>query len=539
LTRRHTQLTTGTTGNFGRCTGSGCPRCSPPLLADQLFRLLRELGLRRPFRIGAWVAVVGCSPILVFSSQIYPELPGALLLVVALRVMVSRAPPAALALGSTAAAGLVWLHVRYFPLSIGAIFGLGLAACAARRGSLGGPRNQGALDRIRAIGSALVACAVKDWRTATLPIVVPYVLVLGALAAAFQHWYGTPNPTAPYRAFSTTSAGDAGWSFPYDYVLPDILSPVYGWIPFVPVHWLGLAALGCLVVRFGWPAAGCLAVAVGYEFILASAAPNIGWGLPARYLVVVMPLIAVPIAVVLQYVRLARLAFVPLLAASLLFALGAAHDYQGLYPIDDASRVFGVRTIAPAFPVPHPRQLPTGFVLDPGKYPPQTGKVVQQRLIEAKAGRDMPGFLLWGPYSALRDGVYRVTFPLAASGVPPHESVATVEVVGSPPQRILAAKQVPAAELKPRDLTGISFEFGMPGGYLVETRLFYRGLGTLKAGPVTVEPVRLEPKPRSPPWALASLWVGGTVLVGWLFVDSMLRRRRIRHCRDDELIREQ
>ncbi len=36
----------------------------------------------------------------------------------------------------------------------------------------------------------------------------------------------------------------------------DILSPVHGWIPYVPVHWLGLAALGCLILRFGWPAAG-------------------------------------------------------------------------------------------------------------------------------------------------------------------------------------------------------------------------------------------------------------------------------------------
>ena len=78
----------------------------------------------------AWGAAVFCLPVVVFTSQIYPELAGALLVVVALRVMVVGASrPAALALGSAAAAALVWLHVRYLPLSVGLLFGLALAAC--------------------------------------------------------------------------------------------------------------------------------------------------------------------------------------------------------------------------------------------------------------------------------------------------------------------------------------------------------------------------------------------------------------------------
>ena len=75
-----------------------------------------------------------CYPMLVFSSQIYPELPGALLIVVALRIMVTRASsPVALAFGSTAAALLFWLHVRFIPLSAGVLLGLVIAACWARR----------------------------------------------------------------------------------------------------------------------------------------------------------------------------------------------------------------------------------------------------------------------------------------------------------------------------------------------------------------------------------------------------------------------
>ncbi len=103
------------------------------LLADQLFRLLRDLGLRRSYGVLAWAAVVLCYPLLVFSSQVYPEVPGALLLVVVLRIAVRWASvPLALALGSVAAGLLVWLQVRFALLSLGAFLGLVAAACHAR-----------------------------------------------------------------------------------------------------------------------------------------------------------------------------------------------------------------------------------------------------------------------------------------------------------------------------------------------------------------------------------------------------------------------
>jgi hypothetical protein len=509
------------------------------LLAYQLFRLLRQLGFRPLVRIAAWLAVVACSPVIAFTSQIYPELPGALILVVALRIMVSRAQPVALAAGSAAAATLIWLHVRYFPLAFGVLLGLALSACSARRGGLGTSVGDGALARIRAAGATLVSCAARDWRTVTLPIVAPFALGLAFFAVAFEHWYGSPNPATPYRAFSTTQAGDAGWSFLYDYALQDIFDPVHGWIPYVPVHLLGLAALGCLIVRFGWPAVGCLVFAVGYELILASAAPNIGWGLPARYLMILVPLIAVPIAVALQYVRAARLVFVPLLAVSFVFAYGAVRDLRGLYPIDDEPRILGVNRIAAAFPNTGVVRLPTGFVLEPGEYKPRTGRLITQRVIEAKAGRDGSGFLLWGPYSQLADGTYRARFPLAASGVGGNQQVADLQVVGTPPETIFGGRLVYASELEPRKLTDISVEFEMPGGFLIETRLLYKGLGTLRAGPVLVEAVDVEPLRPPPAWALSLLWVAGTVLAGWLLVYAMLRSRRVRHGRDDELVGEQ
>jgi hypothetical protein len=480
------------------------------LLADQLFRLLRDLRLKRPYRVAAWIAVVACSPLLVFATQVYPELPAALMIVVALRVMVRyAASPPALALGASAGAALIWLHVRYIPLALGVSAGLLIAAARAR------VRKEPA--GLRGTVAAYVSSAGHNWRTAVAPVLVPAAIGLGAFATAFVYWYGTVNPTAPYRAYSSTSAGDAGWDFVYKYALADILSPVTGWIPYVPVQWLGLAALGVLVLRFGWPAAAVLAVAVGYELILASAAPNVGWGFPARYLIPVLPLVAIPIAVALQHVRASRLLFVPLLAGSLWFGIAAARDHQGLYPIDDGPRISGVHSIAHLFPIPVPAHPPTSFALRPGQSAPQTG-VVKDNLVIAKGGEDGPGFVLWGPYSTLKDGAYRATFALAADGVPPGTRVATIEVAGTPPSKPFASKVVTAGELKPRRLTRVPLTFSMPGGYLIETRVFFQGRGTLRAGPVQVTPIDLAPGRPYPSWALAIAWVLGTVLFGWLFV---------------------
>jgi hypothetical protein len=239
---------------------------------------------------------------------------------------------------------------------------------------------------------------------------------------------------------------------------------------------------------------------------------------------IVIPLIAIPIALVLQEVRVARVVFVPLLAGSFIFAAAALADYQGLYPIADKPRMFGLRTTAAAFPFTRPPRIPTSFALAPGQYPPQTGRL-EGKAVVAKTGRDGPGFLVWGPYTALKEGTYRATFPLTIAGVRGEIPVATIEVAGSPPPKIFARKVVTAAELE-RRRRRVTLQFKTPGGYQTETRVFYDGRGTLRAGPVVVEGVRVAQTNRLPAWLLTVLWITGTALVGWLFVRMMKRSRR-------------
>jgi hypothetical protein len=490
------------------------------LLADQLYRLLRDLGLRRRYRALAWVAAMFCMPVLAFSSQIYPELPGALLVVVTLRIMVAGAPAAAtLALGSAAAAALVWLHVRYLSLSLGVLAGLAFVALSDQRGGRAARTEHGLSAGIRAAraGAARLALAArKRRRSVLLPLLVPYAVGIGLLAVMFQRWYGSPLPGASYTG--DTTLGSGGWNFVYTFVLTDLLNPVAGWLPYAPVHWLGLAALGCLVLWFGWRAAACVAVVAAYELLVASVGPSVGWAFPARYPMIIIPLVAIPLALVIQEIRAALIVFVPLLAGSLIFAGAAVADYQALYPGAVQPQLFGVRSVAPAFPITRRVLAPTSLALAPGQFPPQTGRVQGSEVV-AKAGRDAPGFVLWGPYGLLASGVYRATFPLAATGVSGSEPVATLEVVGSPTETMFARKVVTAGELKRP--TNVTVQFMTPGGgYRTETRVFYQGRGTLRAGPVNVtsELITAPLPSKFPAWPLVFLWVAGTVLVGWLFV---------------------
>jgi hypothetical protein len=436
--------------------------------------------------------------------------------------------PAALALGSTAAAALVWLHVRYLSLSVGILAGLAIAACL--HGWTAGSRGGGLRGTVRQARAAALRCfavLTKRWRTVTLPVLAPYAIGLGLLSALFQHWYGSPNLQKPYEAFGSPTVGSGGWDFWYEFAVRDILDPKVGWIPFAPVHWLGFALLGCLVVQFGRAAAACIAVAAGYVLLVASVGPNVGWGFPGRYPMIIVPLIAVPLAVGIQKLRTARVVFVPLLAVSMVFAVAAVRDFGLLYPAE-VQQIFGMRSTATAFPVPSEPQPPEAFTHAPGDWPvPQTGRLEQGQVV-GRAGRDQPGFLRYGPYISLKSGAYQATYSLAASGAGAEEPVAVIEVLGLG-ETVLARKLVTSRELRPRLLSGIVLSFATPGLQPIETRVYYRGRGTLRAGPIQVQPIEApEATTHFRDWPLTFLWVGGTVLIGWLFVEVMrLNRRRV------------
>jgi hypothetical protein len=326
------------------------------LAADQLFRLLRDLGRARPFyRWLAWSATVLSLPLVSYSSQVFPELPAALVVLVCLRVVIRPRPPPGALLGATVAAAILpWLNVRYY--SIFALLVLGLLLAAVRAYGDGTLR---ARDAPRVL-----------WRNrlpVTLYILVPALFSIVGLALTFQVLYGSPSPEAPFRPIQTATLGSAGWHFWY-YLFADFLSPFNGWIPYAPIAWLALAGLGCTLRIWRWKAGAILIGIAVYLTLVASTGLNPGWAFPARFILVFIPLAAVPLAILLEAVWESRILFVPLLAATAYASysfLGAT--YVLLYPAGTTdphqpSNFPPVRHWQTAFPTVQPLPLTSIWV---------------------------------------------------------------------------------------------------------------------------------------------------------------------------------
>ena len=120
------------------------------------------------------------------------------------------------------------------------------------------------------------------------------------------------------------------------------------------------------------------------------------------------------------------------------------------------------------------------------------------------------------------------TFSLAARGVRPDETVAILQVGAG--DALYANKVLTGRQLRPLPtLNDIELPFATPGHAFIDTRVYYRGRGTLRAGPINVLPIAApQPVTRFRDWPLAFMWVAGTFLVGWLFVEVMkVGRKRV------------
>jgi hypothetical protein len=274
--------------------------------AYMLLSVLRALGIARGWLLyGVWGSVAFSLPFVSYSSQIYPELPGALLLLLGLRAAVEPAPrPWMIAGGASAAALMPWLHMRFGLLSVALVAALVIRAQPLR-------------------GSVV--------RKAALAI-VPLVVSLGAMAIAFAHWYGSPSPTAPFR-FSD-SHFDLEWA--YRYSIGGLFNPEFGWFPFAPLHVLALAGAVFLALTRGrWAAAGS-AVAIVYLLLVASATGiSTAYSYPGRLQLVIVPLAAIPLLALLKEVPWTRLIALPLTVVTFAFTIEGVRNQALLLPQGD------------------------------------------------------------------------------------------------------------------------------------------------------------------------------------------------------------
>lgn len=257
------------------------------LLVRQMFLAAVELGAPAAAAAGCALAGGLSLPLLAYTTQLYTELPAALLLLLALRMLFTSSWPAgARAAGAgLALAGLPWLHDKYYLLQM-----LVVAAAAVR------------------LRRAPPRARFGFW----LPLAVSW---------AGQGWYymqlyGVPYPVTDHGTLSLRSGLAGGLAGLW-------VDRADGLFPYWPAAPLALAGLA-LLWRRGTPAAPWLAGLALAHWISVGLFPAWNGGLcaPLRYWVPVMPLWVVGTAVAAGGCRgIARAAAIGLLAAGV--AIGA------------------------------------------------------------------------------------------------------------------------------------------------------------------------------------------------------------------------
>jgi hypothetical protein len=255
------------------------------ILALGIFVLALEFDVGSRAALGTWALFAFTSPILIYTSQIYPEIVGA---GAAIWAMVAHArftktqKSTFLLVASSLLAVLPWLSVRYW-----LIIGPMLAIMALH---LLGTKHASKLSLVASL--ALMA--------------MPLGFSLTAFALFDLHWYQTAIPNAGYVLLLRPRAS----LFTHNLLpgLPGLLfDRAFGLLTTAPVYVLAIAGAGVLSRRR--PFQGLLLASPAVAYVLF-AAPNRfwygGWAPPPRYIISGIVLLAPASAVVLSH-RVPRL----------------------------------------------------------------------------------------------------------------------------------------------------------------------------------------------------------------------------------------
>lgn len=269
------------------------------LLALGIFVLGTKLGTSPSAALVAWALFAFTSPLIVYSSQIYPEIAGAALTLwamVAYFRFTEYGEQKYLLASASALALLPWLSVRYW-LILAPV--LAIMALELRVSGRGGTS---LLKKLGLLG-------------------VPLLLSVGIFAAFDFYWYQTTIPNAGYILLLRPRPS---------LLTPDLLPGLpgllfdraFGLLTTAPVYLLAMAGAWVLCRRQPWR--GALITAPALAYILLAALNRFwygGWAPPPRYIVTGVAIIA-PLAAIVLSQRTPRL-LVALLAAWSFFIAAA------------------------------------------------------------------------------------------------------------------------------------------------------------------------------------------------------------------------
>ena len=456
------------------------------LLAYHLVLLVRRVA-RCSIRVAALATAVVllAPPALLYGELVFPEVAASLFVVLALRAGLAT-DRRGWAVGASFAAGaLLLLHLRYGTLMVGVLALLVVAEVRRRR-----PRSAG------------------EWWRATAPLLVPAGLVgLGVLVFDYV-LFGRATPPLSYAPSGAFEAPE--YYSPdnvYFYGVGGLIGFPDGIVALAPVLLAPLIALPLAVRRVG--AGLTVMVAAGLAYVLVNAyLGSPGYAVPGRYVTTAIPLLAVPFAILLAEAGNALRAGVGVLAALTILSVGtmttdADHlywkDRSGIEPINRTERLWPFIT---------EDRRPTSSAQSAHEIPALTG-TLEDGLRVARAARDEPGTVAYGPNLYMEPGRYAASFELSN---PARAAAAlTVEVAADVNRRVNTAD----LELAPGDSRVVTLPFETDGMEDLEFRVVWYGEGAVAVHRITA--VRLERGPgrdvEDERWK-ALLWIAGMTTAG-------------------------
>lgn len=325
---------------------------SAALLLVLLMRLLCYQGW---VTWAAWAGTVFSFPLIAFGTQVYPEVPATTLVLLGAVLLSSPELRSRHIAGATlVAAALPWLHVRYVVLTTAL---LGVLLVRLLLDAVGGVA---ALRRIRTVGALRVRAWLFRWGAS----VGGSALSLAALLLAFRRWYGSASLSAPYDAIDFKQSVSPSMANVPRNLLGQLIDERQGWLSHSPLALVALIGLLVLWRRMPfWTSVVC-ACALGYASSVAATGVSPGFALPGRYLVVLMPWVAFPLAAGLVNswtVRVAATAAVPpTLALVREFTVDVYAMYPGTYLGTEASA--RIRSVFPSLDVTVGATAPPEYV---------------------------------------------------------------------------------------------------------------------------------------------------------------------------------
>lgn len=466
------------------------------LASWSIFLMIRDWTGRIWLAYATWAALALTVPLWTLAPQLYPDVVAVLGVAVALQLFTSRSLTGGKALGiGIVVAVLPWLHNRFVVLSV--------------------------LITLTTVASLLRSRT--GWKTYLLLLFPPAISGLLWMWNSYV-WYGGVLPSASYELWSQ-NVQHLTLNRLYVALADLALGREFGLLPYAPVYAVALVGSVMMILHRRTVFLAPLIWLIGYVLAVAlsQATYQIGWGyyFPARLLLPITPLLALPLAYSLQHSRWLRIAGLALFVVSVAISVQSlAQPYRALADQNGVSELPLLRRIQGIFPAL--QYIQQSAELDISRMQRDTGQLTHDQAIDsqvilAQPEVDPAGYMAFGRYVAFQTGQYAAAFTLGAGEADPAATVAHIEVVTDQGQRVLAERDVYAREfIADQESRAFVLSVFTRDTWALEFRVYFTGESTLWLRSIDVKPekeVAFDPYPGLP---IVAAWSLGVIIAGLL-----------------------